>query len=69
MSETISTSSHPQACLIFLNQKNLFVTFSHCFTNFSNSGVLFSAEPPAYLELGNKVTRNPTNYAAKASSK
>ena len=59
-SKTISNSSHSQAYLVFIPQTNkcrLFIPLS--FAN-NNSGVLFSAEPSAYLDLGNKVTRNPT---------
>ena len=59
-SKTISNSSHSQACLVFIPQTNkcrLLIPLP--FAN-SNSGVLFSAEPSAYLDLGNKVTRNPT---------
>jgi len=59
-SEIIFNSSHPQACLVFIPQTNKCrLLVPSLFAN-SDSGVLFSAEPPAYLELGNKVTRNPT---------
>ena len=49
----------------FLKQSNGLLK-SRCFTNINNSGVLLSAEPPAYSLLGNKVSEDPANYAARA---
>ena len=59
-SKTISSSSHSQACLVFIPQTNKCRLLIPLSLANNNSGVLFSAEPSAYLELGNKVTRNPT---------
>ncbi len=59
-SKTISNSSHPQACLVFIPQTNKCRLLIPLSLANNNSGVLFSAEPSAYLDLGNKVTRNPT---------
>jgi len=41
---------------------------SRCFTSINNSGVLLSAEPPAYSLLGNEVSEDPASYAAKATA-
>ena len=49
----------------FFKQSNRLLN-SRCFTNINNSGVLLSAEPPAYSLLGNKVSEDPANYAARA---
>jgi len=51
----------------FLKQSNGLLE-SCCFTNINNSGVLLSAEPPAYSLLGNEVSEDPASYAAKATA-
>ena len=49
----------------FLKQSNGLLK-SRCFTSINNSDVYLSAESPAYSLLGNEVSEDPANYAARA---
>ena len=49
----------------FFKQSNR-LSGSRCVTSINNSGVYLSAEPPAYSLLGNEVSEDPANYAARA---
>ncbi len=49
----------------FFKQSNSLLN-SRCLTNINNLDVYLSAESPAYSLLGNKVSENPANYAARA---
>jgi len=41
---------------------------SRCFTSINNLDVYLSAESSAYLLLGNKVSKDPASYAARATA-